>query len=339
MFFKKLEENMVQCNLCNHYCIIGEKKRGVCGVRENRSGTLYSLVYGKLVSSHVDPVEKKPLFHFLPGSSVYSIATVGCNFRCKNCQNWEISQSPKPQNPIMGKERSPKEIVEAAKQSRCESIAYTYTEPTIFMEYALNIAKLAIKSAMNNIFVTNGYMTEEALKQMAPYLHAANIDLKSFSDKFYRDICGAHLPPILESIKLHKKLGIWTEVTTLVIPNLNDSEENLTQIAEFLSDLGVDIPWHVSRFYPAYKLIDLPSTTLETLRKAKEIGEEAGLRYVYQGNVLGEGENTYCHNCGKPLIERYNYRIFQNKIIDSSCFFCGAEIDGIWTLDEVCTRS
>ena len=335
MFFKKLEENMVQCNLCSHHCIISKGKRGICGVRENRGGTLYSLVYGKLVSSHVDPVEKKPLFHFLPGSSVYSIATVGCNFRCKNCQNWEISQSSKPQNPIMGKERSPKEIVEAAKQSICENIAYTYTEPTIFMDYTFDTAKLAIKSNMNNIFVTNGYMTEEALKQMAPYLHAANIDLKSLSDKFYTDICGAHLEPILESIKLHKQLGIWIEVTTLVIPNLNDSEENLTQIAEFLSDLGEEIPWHVSRFYPAYKLIDLPSTPLGTLRRAKEIGEKAGLRYVYQGNVPGEGENTYCYSCGKLLIERDGYKIRAKQVIDSRCHRCGAKIDGIWAVNAV----
>jgi pyruvate formate lyase activating enzyme len=335
MFFKKLEDYMVQCNLCSHHCIICKGKRGICGVRENSGGTLYSLVYGKLVSSHVDPVEKKPLFHFLPGSSVYSIATVGCNFQCKNCQNWEISQSPKPQNPIMGKERSPREIVEAAKQSRCESIAYTYTEPTIFMEYALDIAKLAIKSALNNIFVTNGYMTGKALKQMAPYLHAANIDLKSLSDEFYQDICGARLEPILESIKLHKKLGIWTEVTTLIIPKVNDSEENLTQIAEFLSDLGEEIPWHISRFYPDYKLIDLPSTPLETLRKAKEIGEEAGLRYVYQGNVPGEGENTYCYSCGKLLIERDGYKIRAKQVIDSCCPRCGAKIDGIWAVNAV----
>ena len=335
MFFKKLEDYMVQCNLCSHHCIICEGNRGICGVRENSGGTLHSLVYGKLVSSHVDPVEKKPLFHFLPGSSVYSIATVGCNFQCKNCQNWEISQSPKPQNPIMGKERSPREIVEAAKQSRCESIAYTYTEPTIFMEYALDIAKLAIKSALNNIFVTNGYMTGKALKQMAPYLHAANIDLKSLSDEFYQDICGARLEPILESIKLHKKLGIWTEVTTLIIPKVNDSKENLTQIAEFLSDLGEEIPWHISRFYPAYKLIDLPPTPLETLRKAKEIGEEAGLRYVYQGNVPGERENTYCYSCGELLIERDGYKIRAKQVIDSRCPRCGTKIDGIWAVNAV----
>ena len=235
----------------------------------------------------------------------------------------------------MGKERSPREIVEAAKQSRCESIAYTYTEPTIFMEYALDIAKLAIKSALNNIFVTNGYMTGKALKQMAPYLHAANIDLKSLSDEFYQDICGARLEPILESIKLHKKLGIWTEVTTLIIPNVNDSEESLTQIAEFLSDLGEEIPWHASRFYPAYKLIDLPPTPLETLRKAKEIGEEAGLRYVYQGNVPGERENTYCYSCGKLLIERDGYKIRAKQVIDSRCPRCGTKIDGIWAVNAV----
>ena len=330
MFYEKLEGNVVRCHLCSHHCRIIEGKRGICGVRENIKGTLYSLVYGKLVASGVDPIEKKPLFHFLPGSSAYSIATVGCNFRCKNCQNWEISQSPKPQRPIMGKDVSPEEIVEAAKRMECESIAYTYTEPVIFMEYAYDTAKLAVEKGIKNVFVTNGYVTEEALREVAPCLHAANIDLKSFSDKFYRENCGARLEPVLEAIKLHRKLGIWIEITTLIIPKLNDSEENLKEIAEFIRDLGVDIPWHVSRFYPSYQLIDLPPTPIETLRKAREIGMEVGLRYVYQGNVPGEGENTYCYNCGELLIERYGYRIVRNRITDSNCPHCGAEIDGVW---------
>lgn len=330
MFYEKLGDEVVKCHLCRHRCRIVDSKRGICGVRENRSGTLYTLVYGKVVSRAVDPIEKKPLFHFLPGSSSYSIATVGCNFRCENCQNWEISQSPKPQHSIMGQDVPSEEIVEAARRMKCESIAYTYTEPVIFMEYAYDTAKLAVQDEIKNVFVTNGYVTEEALTKIAPYLHAANIDLKSLSDGFYRENCGARLEHVLEVIKLHKRLGIWIELTTLVIPTLNDSEEDLREIATFIGDLGVEIPWHVSRFSPAFQLSDVPSTPVETLRRAREIGLKVGLRYVYQGNVLGEGENTYCYECGDLLIERYGYRVTQNKIVDLSCPQCGTEIDGVW---------
>ena len=330
MFYEELGESVVKCNLCSHRCKIVDSKRGICGVRENQDGTLYSLVYGKAVSRAVDPIEKKPLFHFFPGTSAYSIATVGCNFRCGNCQNWEISQFPKPERSIIGDDVPPEEIVEAAKRRNCRSIAYTYTEPVIFMEYAYDIAKLAVKDGMKNLFVTNGYITEEALRALAPYLHAANVDLKSMNDAFYRKHCGARLDPVLESIKLHKELGIWVEVTTLVIPELNDTEENLRAIAAFIRDVGPEIPWHVSRFYPAFQMIDLPPTPIETLRKARKIGLEAGLRYVYQGNVPGEGENTHCSNCGESLIERYGYRVTKNKIEDSRCPECGALMDGVW---------
>jgi pyruvate formate lyase activating enzyme len=214
---------------------------------------------------------------------------------------------------------------------RCESIAYTYTEPVVFMEYALDTAKLAVKQGMKNIFVTNGYITEDALRTLAPFLHAANIDLKSFTDKFYRENCGARLQPVLDAIKLHKKLGIWVEVTTLIIPTLNDSEEALTEIATFLADVGVEIPWHVSRFYPTYELIDLPPTPRYLIDKAREIGLKAGLRYIYQGNLRGEGENTYCYNCGELLIERYGYQIVKNQILDSTCPYCSERIDGVLT--------
>jgi pyruvate formate lyase activating enzyme len=330
MFYNKLKGNVVHCHLCSHRCTIREGKRGICGVRENKDGTLYSLVYGKVVARHVDPIEKKPLFNFLPSSSAYSIATVGCNFRCENCQNWEISQSPKPQRLIAGEDVSPEEVVRAAKRLGCESIAYTYTEPVIFMEYAYDAAKLAVENGIKNVFVTNGYVTKEALEEVAPYLHAANIDLKSFSDQFYRKNCGARLEPVLDAIQLHKKLGIWIEITTLIVPGLNDSEENLTKIAEFIRDLDPGIPWHISRFYPAYQLIDLPPTPVETLRKARQIGSKVGLRYIYQGNVPGEGENTYCYECGELLIERYGYRIIKNRIADSVCPGCSVKIDGLW---------
>ena len=229
----------------------------------------------------------------------------------------------------MGRETSPEETVKAAKRTGCQSIAYTYTEPTIFMEYAYDTAKLAVENGLRNVFVTNCYITEEALKEIAPYLHAANIDLKSFSDRFYQETCGAQLEPVLKAIKLHKKLGIWIEVTTLIIPTLNDSEENLFEIAEFIADVGVEIPWHVSGFYPAYQLLDLPPTPIETIRKAKNIGVKAGLRYVYQGNVPEEEENTYCYHCGELLIERFGYRIVKNTIIESACPRCGAVIDDV----------
>ena len=333
MFYEKLEDELVNCDLCSHRCRkIADSKKGICGVRENRDGKLYSLVYGKAVARSIDPIEKKPLFNFLPGSRSYSIATVGCNFRCDNCQNYDISQMPKERGIIVGHDVSPKEIVSVAKVNNCESIAYTYTEPTIFFEYAYDTAKMAKKEGIKNVFVTNGYITSEALKKISPYLDAANIDLKSFKDNFYRKRCGARLKPVLDSIRLYKSLGIWIEITTLIIPTLNDSEEELRKIAEFISEVGEDTPWHISQFYPTYKLITLPRTPVATLRKASKIGLEAGLKYVYEGNVPGEnGENTYCPNCEKLLIHRFGYQIRENKIKNSTCTFCGAKIDGLYT--------
>jgi pyruvate formate lyase activating enzyme len=333
MFYEKIEDNTVNCNLCSHRCrSIADSKTGICGVRENRGGTLYSLVYGKLVASSVDPIEKKPLFQFLPGSLAYSIATVGCNFRCDNCQNYDISQLPKERKVILGQETSPEQVVLAAKRNNCKSIAYTYSEPTIFFEYAIDVAKLARKEGIKNVFVTNGYITPEPLKMIAPFLDAANVDLKSFSDDFYRNNCGARLHPVLDAIKLYKQLGIWVELTTLIIPTLNDSEQELQSIAQFIKqEVGEDTPWHISAFHPMYKLPHIPRTPVETLRKARQIGLDAGLKYVYEGNVPGEnGENTYCPKCKKPLIQRYVYRIEKNKIKDSKCKYCGTQIDGVY---------
>jgi pyruvate formate lyase activating enzyme len=349
-FYERLDDNKVLCTLCSHFCEIKEGKRGVCGVRINHGGKLYTLVYDGVITRNVEPIEKKPLFHFYPGSSAYSIATVGCNFRCFYCQNFEISQYPKgihwhekvkesgepePVCPILEEtipreKVTPEQIVESAISSGCETIAYTYTEPTIFYELAFDTAKLAAQKGLKNIFVTNGYITKEALTGIKPYLHAANIDLKGFNERFYQKICGANLQPVLDSIKNYKELGIWIEVTTLIIPNHNDSDEELRQLAEFIKCVGAEIPWHVSQFYPTYKLIDQPRTPISTLRKARDIGLSAGLRYVYEGNVPGEGgESTYCYNCKQVIIERYGFSILKNHIKNSKCPYCGKYIDGV----------
>ncbi len=331
MFYEKLEEHAVRCHLCPHNCKINESKKGICGVRENRDGILYSLVYGKVVAQAIDPIEKKPLFHFYPGSTAYSIATVGCNFRCQNCQNYDISQMPKDQKRIAGEEKSPEEVITIAKHYDCRSIAYTYVEPTIFFEYAYDIAKLAHKEGIRNVFVSNGYITEEAIRTLVPYLDGINIDLKSLTEELYHSNCGGHLQPVLDAIKLYKSLGVWVEVTTLVIPTLNDTEEEFRGIAEFIKGVGVDIPWHISQFYPTYKLTDLPRTPVATLRKARDIGLEVGLRYVYEGNVPGEGgENSYCYKCGTLLIRRYGFQILENNMSGSNCPNCGAVIDGVF---------
>lgn len=331
LLYDKLDGGDVHCHLCQFRCRIKEGRRGICGVRENRSGTLYTLVYDRIVSHSVDPIEKKPLFNFLPGSTSYSVATVGCNFRCLHCQNYDISQMPRSSGQVIGERTTPGEIVAGAKGNRCASISYTYTEPTIFFELALETAKLAKEAGIKNVFVSNGYMTAEMLEMMDGYLDAINVDLKGFTEEHYKKVCGATLGGVLDSLRLIKKMGIWLEVTTLVIPGYNDSDESFRNIAAFIkNELGVDTPWHVSAFYPTYKLLDAPRTPVSTLRRAREIGQNAGLRYVYEGNVPGEGgENSYCYNCGKLLIERNGYRIMANNIIDSSCPDCQSKIDGV----------
>lgn len=330
MFYEQLPDNRVRCGLCRFRCLIADGDRGHCGVRENQDGILYSLVYGKLCAENVDPIEKKPLFHFQPGSRSYSIATVGCNFRCRHCQNYDISQIEK-EAPIRGLARTPAEVVKKAVAHGCASIAYTYTEPTIFFEFAYDTARLAHEAGLKNIFVTNGYITPEALATIAPYLDAANIDLKGFSENFYRDIVQARLAEVLDSIIAYRKSGIWVELTTLIIPGLNDDEKELQELASFIvANLGVDTPWHVSQFYPTYKLTDRPRTPLATLRRAREIGRAAGLRYVYEGNVPGEGgENTWCSSCAALLIERYGFVIGTNRIRNGVCPDCGTAIAGI----------
>ncbi|MFI5295663.1 MAG: AmmeMemoRadiSam system radical SAM enzyme [Thermodesulfovibrionales bacterium] len=333
MVYDKLDGGDVRCRLCGHNCLIKEGQRGICAVRENREGTLYSLVYGKVISMNVDPIEKKPLFHFLPASRSLSIATVGCNFRCKHCQNYEISQFPRERDfTIPGKDVPAEDIVETAGENHCESISYTYTEPTIFFEFAYDCALAAREKGIMNVFVSNGYSGPEAVRLIAPCLGANNIDLKG-SDKFYREICGARLGPVKDTIRLMKELGVWVEVTTLVIPDLNDSEKDLTDIAEFICSVDPAIPWHVSQFYPTYRLLDNPRTPVEKLKLARDIGYRSGLKYVYEGNVPGGGgENTSCPVCKEVLIKRFGYRVLENKIKQDKCPSCGSRIEGIWAV-------
>jgi len=329
LLYEKAGDGKVQCCLCSHRCKIAPGKRGICAVRENIDGTLYSLVYGKVIAQHVDPIEKKPLFNFHPGSKSYSIATVGCNFSCLHCQNYDISQFPRKHQIIPGDEITPEQVVQAAEKAGCRRICYTYTEPTIFFEFAYDCAKLAREKGIKNVFVSNGYTTPEATRIIAPYLDANNIDLKG-DDSFYKKLCSAKLQPVLDTIKLMKELGVWVELTTLIIPTYNDSEDFLKWAAGFIKSVSADIPWHVTQFYPTYKLLDQPRTPVKTLRMARDIGLKTGLKYVYEGNVPGEGgENTYCHSCGDVLIERVGYTLGAIKIKNSQCIKCGTGVSGV----------
>jgi len=323
VLYKKLANGKVQCTACNHYCVIPEGKTGICGVRKNIDGKLYLLVYGVVVAQNVNPIEKKPLYHFLPGTKVYSIGTVGCNFRCAFCQNWDISQTRVP----VGEKMTPEEIVSSAVKNGCKSIAYTYNEPTIFAEYISDTAKLAKKKHLKNILVTNGYMSKECLDYLAPNIDAANVDLKAFSDNFYKKHTAARLKPVLDTIKRMHKRGIWLEITTLIIPGENDSSEELEKIAKFISKIDKNIPWHISRFYPQYKMLDKNPTSLKSLRTAKKIGEKY-LKYVYVGNVY-EDSHTFCKTCNNPIIERRGYYI-ENKMKRNKCPFCGNDVEGVF---------
>jgi pyruvate formate lyase activating enzyme len=331
MFYENAGGNRVRCGLCRFRCLIDEGRRGICAVRENHGGTLYSLVYGKAIAEHMDPIEKKPLFHVMPGSRTFSVATVGCNFHCLHCQNYSISQPFQGHLPITGIDLPPEKIVAKALASGCRSIAYTYTEPTIFFEYAFDTAVLAKKAGLKNIFVTNGYITPEALALIRPFLDAANIDLKGFSEQFYREVVHAMLKEVLDSIVEYRRQGIWVELTTLIIPGWNDTDEELRGIARFIADkVGKETPWHVSRFHPGFKLTDRPATPVSTLARARQIGIDHGLAYVYEGNVPEEGgENTCCPACGEILIRRRGFFLAENRIIDGKCPDCTAVIDGI----------
>ena len=331
MLWEPLEGQEVQCRLCGFGCRIKPGKRGHCLVRENREGVLYSLNYSAVCTVNVDPIEKKPLFHFYPGSRSLSYAAPGCNFRCEFCQNWQISQEVRLFKRINGQAYSPEQLVEAAIQGECTSIAHTYTEPTIYFELAYDTAKLGHEKGLANVFVSNGYMTVEAIDTIGPYLDGINVDLKSFRDDFYRQRTGARLEPVLETLRyIAKKTDIWLEVTTLIIPGANDSEQELDELANFIAqELGVHVPWHVSRFHPDYESSDVPATPIEKLRRARQIGLEAGLSYVYCGNIPSDrSESTFCHECGKELIGREYYSIEENNIKDGKCPDCGTTVAG-----------
>lgn len=330
LLYKKLEDNKVSCYLCSHHCLVSDGKFGICNVRENRGGTLYTHSYGNLVAQNIDPIEKKPLYHFLPGSTSYSIAAAGCNFQCGFCQNWQISQIKEARTlGLRPQEVKPEEAVKQAKRSGSRSISYTYTEPTIFFEYAHDVGQAAKGEGLYNVFVTNGFMTEEMIRLAQPWLDAANIDLKSFNDDYYRRLCKGRLAPVLKSIERMRSLKIWVEVTTLVVPGENDSEEEFRKIAEFLARTDPVIPWHISRFYPQYQMESSESTPIKMMTRAYQIGKESGLRYVYLGNVMGEGSNTYCHHCNQLLIERVGYTIRKQKIKEGKCPYCQSPIDGV----------
>jgi pyruvate formate lyase activating enzyme len=324
------EDERVRCNLCSHHCVIPAGRQGVCHVRENRGGTLYTLVYGEVIAQHSDPIEKKPLFHFYPSSRTYSIATPGCNFRCAFCQNWEISQMPRERGAIQGVAAAPAQIAAAAQAAGCASVAYTYTEPTIFAEYALDTARAAQARGLKNVFVSNGYMTPALLDQMGGLIDAINVDLKAGRGQFYHKISGAALEPVLANLKHIQQLGIWLEVTTLVIPGLNDSDDELRWMATYLHDeLGPDVPWHVSRFYPNYEMADALPTSTTTLARAADIGHQAGLRYVYVGNLPGtQSENTFCPQCGAPVITRLGFQVRKKALRGGHCAACGGAISG-----------
>ncbi len=330
LFWERCDSGKVRCRLCRHECLIRDGGAGICGVRVNRSGTLVTCSYGAVVAEHVDPIEKKPFFHFLPGSRAYSVAAAGCNFSCSFCQNAAISQAPREGRAVRVGLTEPERIVERAAAAQCGSISFTYTEPTVFFEFARDVAHLAAKQGIRSTFVTNGYMSEAALRDIAPVLHAANVDLKG-DDSFYRSLCGARMGPVVENIALMRQLGIWVEVTTLVVPGYNDSPEVLRFLAATLAKIDRNIPWHVSRFFPAYRMDACGPTPASSVARAVEIGRQEGIRHVYAGNMPGDNrESTYCHSCEALLISRFGFSVLDNRIPQGRCPECGEDVPGVW---------
>jgi pyruvate formate lyase activating enzyme len=332
---KKLDDGRVACEACNQHCTLTEGEYGICGIRQVVNGELLLLTYGIAAAVNVDPIEKKPMFHFLPESKVFSFGTVGCNFSCQFCQNADISQYPKEHHhEIIGSKLSPRRAVELALEYDCKSIAYTYNEPVVFFEYTYDTAKLAHEAGLKNIYVTSGYETHKAIDTIAPFLDGMNIDIKGYSQSFYKNICGASLKPVLDTIEYAHKKGIWIETTTLLIPGHNDSDEEIRAIARFQANLDPYMPWHISAFHPMYKMVNIPRTPPETLRRAYEIGKEEGLKYLYVGNIDDNArESTYCPSCTKLLINRHGHigQYVTNDLVNhNSCPYCGTVIAGVW---------
>lgn len=328
-FYEKLAKKYVRCDLCPNNCVLKDGETGICRVRQNLDGTLYTLVYNRPVSMNVDPIEKKPLYHFLPGSKIFSLATVGCNLNCNFCQNWTISQSSP--NEVQAYEATPEQIIKLAKEYDCESIAFTYTEPTVFYEYMYDIAKLAHENGLKTVLVTCGYINEAPLRKLAKYIDAANIDLKGFSEEFYQTYTTGSLQPVLNTLQIAKEAGIFVEITNLVIPDANDDPIQIRAMCRWIKDnLGTDYPLHFSRFFPNYKLTNRPQTPFKMLQNAYEIALEESLKFVYVGNISGISENTICPSCGKKLIVRSGYTIRENFIKNGTCKFCGEQIPGVF---------
>ena len=332
LFQERLDRLKVRCNLCSHRCILNDGQTGICGTRKNRAGDLYVLTYGNIIAENVDPVEKKPLYHFIPGTRTFSIASPGCNFRCSFCQNWRISQIG--ENQLIPheylNEYEPATIVAGAKRHLCKTIAYTYSEPTVFYEYMINVSKTALDESLKNVVVSNGYMSADCVAELNDYIHGYNIDLKSFSDRFYRKNCGGRLQPVLDNIIAISLNNNWLEITTLIIPGENDSREELNDIAEFIAGVSKDIPWHISRFFPNYLFKKLSPTEITVLQEAREIGFKNGLKYIYLGNA-GLESSTNCPSCGLKLINRIGFNVLTNVLGKSSeCPECGERIAGVW---------
>ena len=330
LLWTPLPENRVQCALCSHYCRISDGDRGLCGVRENRGGRLLTLVDDQIAAANLDPIEKKPLYHFLPGTTSFSIGTMGCNLACGFCQNWSLSQPPKEGKEIQGQRVTPAQLVATAQELGAASLSYTYSEPTIFFELVQDTARLARDAGLANVLVSNGFMSPRCLEELGPLIQAANIDLKAFTERFYAEQCGARLKPVLDNLAHIRRLGWHLEVTTLVIPGLNDSDSELADIAGFIADrLGPDTPWHVSRFHPTYRLTDRGPTPVERLEAAWHMGHAAGLKYVYVGNVPGHDTNsTRCPQCGCVCIDRTGFTVRAQRLADGHCPTCGARVAG-----------
>ncbi|HXY10011.1 MAG TPA: AmmeMemoRadiSam system radical SAM enzyme [Terriglobales bacterium] len=329
-FYQKLQNKKIKCKLCPRECTVGDRERGYCGVRENHGGTYYTLVHSRVCAAHIDPIEKKPFFHYLPGTLAFSLATAGCNVNCKFCQNWDISQVRPEQVPA--DYAPPKLIADLAKQHGCPTIAYTYSEPVIFSEYLMDTADAGHEAGIRSVVVSNGYMQEEALKTAYGKMDAVKIDLKAFSESYYKDVVVGELKPVLEALVTLRKMGKWTEIVYLVVPTLNDSDTEFSNLARWIkTDLGLDVPLHFAQFHPEYLLKNLPITPVPTLERAKAIADAEGLHYVYIGNVPGHpAENTYCPKCRRMLVERVGLTVKQMLIRKGRCPFCGQQIPGMW---------